>query len=393
MSPHVSRRSVLLGAGALGAAAGIGATADLGLHAAQHRDASSAAMRIGYLPITDAAPLLVAHGSGLLDEHGTGAQRPVKFRSWASLAEAFLTRQVDVVHLLMPFAVQLRYAMGTACRVLAWNHTNGSALTVHRDIDRIEQLAGRKVAIPFWWSIHNIVLQRMLRAAGLTPVVRRQPSAEDGTVELVVMSPSDMVPALDNGSVGGFIVADPFNAIAEIKGVGRILRFVGDVWRDHACCVVLAHEDFLRAAPDRVQGLVDALALSQLGLARDRRAGARALTGGHYLPQPLKAVTKALNYPAAEYVERGALRHADWSGQRIGFQPFPFPGFTAELVASMRDTVVDGDTGFLTGIRPDEVHGQLVDDRFVRNSLNRFGGPGAFGLPDALLRSEEVNPA
>ncbi|WP_258341747.1 ABC transporter substrate-binding protein [Saccharopolyspora gregorii] len=386
-----SRRSLLLGAGALGAAGGIGAATDLGLNAARHRDVSSTALRIGYLPITDAAPLLLAHGSGLLDEHGTGAARPVKFRSWASLAEAFLTRQVDVVHLLMPFAVQLRYAMGADCRVLAWNHTNGSALTVRRDVERVEQLAGHKVAIPFWWSIHNIVLQRMLRAAGLTPVVRQRPSAADGTVELVVMSPSDMVPALDGGSVGGYIVADPFNAIAEIKGVGRILRFVGDVWRDHACCVVLAHQDLLDTAPGRVQGLVDALAITQLGLAHDRAGGARALTGGNYLPQPLKAVSKALQYPAAPYPH--ALHHPEWSGQRIGFQPFPFPGFTAELVESMRTTVVDGDTRFLDGLRTDEVHGQLVDDRFVRGSLRRLGGPAAFGLPGSLTRSEEVNPA
>ena len=386
----LNRRSLIRGAGALGAAAGLGATGDLVVQAASRGRSDRSQLRIGYLPITDAAPLLVAHGSGLLDAHGTGAQRPVRFRGWAALAEAFLTRQVDVVHLLMPFAVQLRYAMGARARVLAWNHTNGSALTVRRDVERIEQLAGSKVAIPFWWSIHNIVLQRMLRAAGLTPVVRRSPSTTDGTVELVVMSPSDMVPTLATGSVGGYIVADPFNAIAEIKGVGRILRFVGDVWRDHACCAVLAHEDLVDNEPERVQGLVDALALSQLSLTRDRQANARLLTGDGYLPQPLPAVTKALTYPGAE--SSGALHHPQWTGQRIGFQPYPFPGFTAELVRGMFETTVDGNTDFLENLDPATVHSQLVDDRFARSALSRFGGPAAFGLPDDLHRTEEVNP-
>lgn len=385
----LDRRSLLLSGGALGATAGLGAVGDLVVHAAGRGRDDPDSLRIGYLPITDAAPLLVAHGSGLLA--GTGAQRPVRFRSWSSLAEAFLTRQVDVVHLLMPFAVQLRYAMGARARVLAWNHTNGSALTVRRDIERIEQLAGTRVAIPFWWSIHNIVLQRMLRAAGMTPVVRQSPSIADGTVELVVMSPSDMVPALANGSVGGYIVADPFNAIAEIKGVGRILRFVGDVWRDHACCVVLAHSDLVAEDPQRTQALVDGLALSQLSLSRDRQAGARLLTADGYLPQPLPAVTTALTYPGADHAR--TLHHPQWTGQRIGFQPYPFPGFTAELVRDMQQTTVDGDTAFLDRLVPEQVHSELVDDRFARSALDRFGGPAAFGLPDDLNRTEEVNPA
>ena len=106
---------------------------------------TSGQLRIGYLPITDAAPLLIAHAAGLYQPGVVSAAKPVLFRSWAALAEAFVTRQVDVVHLLMPMAVQLRYTIGAArVRVLGWNHTNGSALTVaparHRKPRR--QLAG-----------------------------------------------------------------------------------------------------------------------------------------------------------------------------------------------------------------------------------------------------------
>ena len=135
----------------------------------------------------------------------------------------------------MPMAVQLRYALGGAVRILGWNHTNGSALTVAPHVRDLSDLAGTQVRIPFWWSIHNIVLQRLLRAHGLRPVVRRSASRSDSTVELIVMSPSDMVPALANGSIGGYVVADPFNAVAQIKKIGRIATFLGDVWRDHAC--------------------------------------------------------------------------------------------------------------------------------------------------------------
>ena len=98
------------------------------------------------------------------------------FRSWPALAEAFVTGQVDVVHLLMPMAVQLRYTLGAGVRVLGWNHTNGSALTVAPHVEDLGELAGTQVGIPLWWSIHNIVLQQLLRAHGLRPVVRRSAS-------------------------------------------------------------------------------------------------------------------------------------------------------------------------------------------------------------------------
>lgn len=44
---------------------------------------------IGYLPITDATPLLVAHAKGLFEKHGVKVEKPVMFRSWAQLVEAF----------------------------------------------------------------------------------------------------------------------------------------------------------------------------------------------------------------------------------------------------------------------------------------------------------------
>lgn len=387
MAPVLNRRSLLLGTAALGAAGGLTGIADLAVHAVTER--SSRHLRIGYLPITDTSPLLVAHGNGLFHAAGVDVERPVRFRGWAGLAEAFLTRQVDVVHLLMPFAVQLRFALGAPVRVLAWNHTNGSSLTVRRDIRRLEQLAGTRVAVPYWWSIHNIVLQDLLRHSGLRPVVRTAPSAADGTVELVVMSPSDMVPALDSESLGGYIVADPFNAVAEIKNVGRIHRFLGDVWRDHACCVVLAHQDLLDRDPVRMQGVMDSITAAQQWIDQNRKGTAELLTGRDYLPQSLPAITRALTYPGREQT----LHHPEWTGERIGFQPYPFPSYTAEVIRAMHHTVVDGDTTFLRGIDPDSAHGQLVDDRFVRSSMARFGGPAAFGLPRDLQRTEEVSPA
>ncbi|WP_181698766.1 ABC transporter substrate-binding protein [Nocardia sp. GTS18] len=382
----LSRRHLLAGAAGLTAAAGLYGSADLVRSAAGAGQRREQALRIGYLPITDAAPLLIAHSAHLYPAGSVSSAKPVMFRSWSGLAEAFVSRQVDVAHLLMPMAIQLRQVLGANVRVLGWNHTNGSALTVAPDITELEQLIGTQVAIPFWWSIHNIVLQKLLRAHDITPVVRRTASRAKRTVELIVMSPSDMVPALANRSISGYVVADPFNAIAQIKKIGRIHVFLGDVWREHACCVLVTRDDVIAERPHAVQAVTDAVVAAQLRIGTDRPRAAEALTTGSYLPQPLPAVRTALAYPNPPY----QFQRPDWSPQLVGFQPYPYPSFTRRLVEEMHETVVDGDRGFLDTLDPARAHSELVDDTFVLNSLAAQGGQQAFGLT-GLDRTEQVH--
>jgi NitT/TauT family transport system substrate-binding protein len=103
------------------------------------------------------------------------------------------------------------------------------------------------VAVPFWYSIHNIVLQILLRDAGLKLDLQGDATnIPEDEVKLVVLPPPDMISALANRSISGFIVAEPFNATAENLRIGRILRFTGDVWQDHACCVACGRESNAR---------------------------------------------------------------------------------------------------------------------------------------------------
>lgn len=216
-------------------------------------------LRIGYLPITDASPLLVADALRLYQEEGLDDPEVHLLRSWAQIVEAFQARKVNVVHLLMPTAIWLRYARQFPARVVAWNHLNGSALTVGQEIQRLEDLAGRTVAIPFWYSIHNVVLQMLLDRAGLRPLLGGEARPGPQDVRLVVMPPPEMPAALSAGQIAGFIVAEPFGALVEAQGHGHILRFTGDVWKEHACCVVVVHEDDLQERPLWVQAVVRAV--------------------------------------------------------------------------------------------------------------------------------------
>jgi NitT/TauT family transport system substrate-binding protein len=348
-------------------------------------------LRIGYLPITDATPLVLAHGLGYYAEAGLDAASPTLFRGWSQIAEAFQARQLDVVHLLMPMTVWLRFGRQVPLKVVAWNHTGGSALTVAERVTTVTDLGGTTVAIPFWYSVHNVVLQMLLREAGLSVVTTGTPGPRE--VKLVVMAPPDMPPALANAAISGYIVADPFNAVAEVKRVGRILRFTPDVWFEHACCVVVMHEDDVQERPRYTQAVVSSLARAQSYARAQRVEAARLLSSeGHkYLPQPRPVIERALSYyDVAEYGPTGAIRHQDWQTSRIGFQPFPYPSYTEALVRALRETVVEGDAAFLAGLDPASVHGTLVDDRFARAAIEAAGGAERFGVDAALQREERI---
>ena len=351
----------------------------------------AATLRIGYLPITDAAPLLLAHDSGAFAQRGIETPTPTLFRGWAPLVEALQAGAVDVVHLLMPLAIQLRYQAKVPVKVLAWNHVNGSAVTVRPDINDVADLAGTTVAVPGWYSIHNIVLQQLLRDAGLTAVINQEPSVPEATVQLVVLPPADMPTALGNGSVSGYIVAEPFCAVAELQGTGKILRFTGDVWREHACCVTVVREDLVTETPDLAQRVADAVVSAQHAIVQDRAGSAARLSEGGYLPQSPKAIQRVMaEHDQHEYLQSGAITHPDWDQSRIGFQPYAYPSFTAELVEQMRLTAIDADTGWLGRIDPGTVHQDLVSTGINLRAVDAAGGLSVFGAQRA--RVEAVQP-
>lgn len=350
------------------------------------RAADDPRLEIGYIPITDATPLLLAHARGAYAAHGLDAAPPRLFRSWASLIEAFLARQVNLVHVLMPISVWLRYAREVPVKVVAWTHTNGSAFTVAPDVDTVTDLAGRTVAVPFWYSIHNVALQHLLRLEGLRVTTRERPA--DHEVGLVVLPPPEMPAALAAGGISGFVVADPFNAMTEALGVGRVLRFTGDVWHQHACCVTLMHEDDLRERPAWARAAVAALVETQ-GWLRDNRAEGAALLGD-YLPQPADAIRRVL----LDEGRADRVRHPDWEPNPwIDFQPYPFPSYTERLVEFLKRTEVEGDRAFLAALDPAAVHADLVEEAPVLQAIGRFGGAARFGLPPDLRRAERIEGA
>lgn len=336
-------------------------------------------LRIGYLPITDATALLVAHAKGFYQDEGLEVEPPQLIRGWSPLVEGFAAGKFNLVHFLKPIPLWMRYNNNVPVKIVAWAHTNGSGLVVGGDsgIREFKDLGGRQIAVPYWYSMHNIVLQMALRAARLIPVIKGEgePLAAD-EVNLQVMNPPDMPPALAAKKIDGYIVAEPFNAAGELKAGGRILRFTGDIWKNHPCCVATMHEADTNGRPEWTQRVVNAVVRGAIYASQNKKEVAHLLSrdGKGYLPMPVDVVERAITfYDEAHYTEPKAIRHkAEWGNGRIDFQPWPYPSATKMIVKALGETVVAGDRTFLGRLDPDFVAKDLVDYRFVRAALEKF---------------------
>ncbi len=336
--------------------------------------AASETLKIGYLPITDATPLLVAHALGYFSEEGLVVEKPVMVRSWEILTESFLAGKFNLTHMLFPIPMWMRYKQRVPVKVLAWDHTNGSAVTVRGDSDiySFKDLGGRQIAVPYWYSMHNLLLQMGIRSHGLTPVIRPQSAKlEKNEVNLFILPPPDMPTALLGNKIDGYIVADPFNALAEIKFNARIMRFSGDIWKNHPCCVIVAHEEFINKNKILVQKAMNAIVRAQDWCIRNPAETAHLLSrdGEGYLPFPKEVLARVFENPKPDQ-----MIHPDWNVTRIGFQPFPFPSATQFIIDRMKQTLVEGNTLFLKDLNTEKAAADLVDDTYVGKALDEMGG-------------------
>jgi len=369
----VSRRRTLdmMAAGGLALAGGL-----LGNKA---RAASDEKLRIGYLPITDATALLIAHAKGFYQDEGLDVEEPQLVRGWSPLVESFTAGKFNLVHFLKPIPLWMRYNNNVPVKILAWAHTNGSGLVVGKDtgIESFKDLGGKQVAVPYWYSMHNIVLQMALRSVGLKAVIKAdgESIAPDET-NLLVMSPPDMPPALAAKKIDSYIVAEPFNAAGELKAGGKILRFTGDIWKNHPCCVVCMHESDTQQRPEWTQKVINAIVRAEIYASQNKKEVAQILSrdGKGYLPMPVDVIERAMTfYDEAAYQSPKAIQNkSKWGNDRIDFQPWPYPSATKLIVKALNETVVGGDKTFLTKLDPEFVAKDLVDYRFVRAALDKY---------------------
>lgn len=350
-------------------------------------------VKIGYLPITDANALLIAHQIGLFKEEGLKSDKPTLMRGWSPLVESFTAKKFNVVHLLKPIPIWMKFANNIPVKIPAWAHTNGSAIVVgsHKNATSVKDLGGTNLAVPYWYSVHNIILQKLLREHGLTPVIQdKEIPLKPNEVNLQILPPPEMPLALVAKKIDGYIVAEPFNAFGELKANATILRFTGDIWKNHPCCVVTMHEDILNEQQEWSQKVINAIVKAEIFISENRVETAKILSNekSGLLPFDFKVIDRAMNfYDNPVYAQIGANRNKDtWNNHRIDFDPYPYPSATEYIIEAMKETLVEGNLKFLDNIDPKAAVNDIVDYRYVTNAINKF-----YKTPPVFSREEKMN--
>lgn len=266
----------------------------------------SRAVRIGFIPLSDAAPLVIAKHEGLFDEFGLDVTLS-REHSWARIRDKLAIGELDAAHLLSPMVVASALGLSPMPAPLATAfafNLNGNGITVSNAIyremqahdpaafrqrpvsaealrfialDRLEK--GRPpltLAMVYPFSSHNYLLRYWLGAAGLHP---------DRDVRLVVVPPPDMVRLCEAESIDGFCVGEPWNTLAQHTGVGHRIVAGPDIWPAAPEKVLGAKASWINENADTHLALVRALMrANRVLMTPDGRArAARLLAGDNYI--------------------------------------------------------------------------------------------------------------
>jgi ABC-type nitrate/sulfonate/bicarbonate transport system substrate-binding protein len=234
-------------------------------------------LHIGFIPLCDAAALIVAVDKGFAADEGLNVTL-VREVSWSNVRDKLNIGLFDAAHLLAPVAIASSLGLGHVKVPIAAPFNlglNGNAITVspalHAAImaesegEALDPMAtalalARVVAkrrksgaepltfgMTFPFSTHNYQLRFWMAAGGVDP---------DEDVHLVVLPPPYMVDSLANGHVDAFCVGAPWNSVAVDLGVGHILHFVSDILLRAAEKVLAVRQNWADKNPDILKALV-----------------------------------------------------------------------------------------------------------------------------------------
>lgn len=227
---------------------------------------------LGFVPLNDAAPLIVAQERGFFAAEGLKV-RLSREVSWATVRDKVAAGALDGAHMLAPIALACTLGVGGAPQPMiapmALNRC-GAAFTLSRRLTAAMPVGGDRgadlrrliaerraqgepqlvFAVVFPYSMHNYLLRYWLAEAGIDP---------DHDVRITVAPPSRMASRLAAGELDGFCAGEPWNAVAEDQGLGEVAVRTFDVWRDGPEKVFGVTADWARRNPQALQALLRAL--------------------------------------------------------------------------------------------------------------------------------------
>jgi NitT/TauT family transport system substrate-binding protein len=225
-------------------------------------------------------------------EHSEGGSffRSRKFTDFPTVKEALIAKELGATFILAPMAMQLA-ADGVPCKIVYLGHRDGTAIVVGKNsaIRDFADLRGKRIAVPSRYSNQNVLLHKMMKERGMP----------FDCMDIRELPPPEHPAALQAGSVDAYIVGEPFAALAEVKGFGRVLYLTKDIWPDFISCVLVVHQDWIDERRELVQELVDGIAKSGKWLDSDQehRMEAAEVAGRLYYEQNPELLKYVLSKP------------------------------------------------------------------------------------------------
>lgn len=337
------RRSFLRAVGkgtAMAAIASVLPTASLQAMAQEAAPLEKKDLKIGFIPITCATPLIMAHPLGFYKKQGLDVQ-VVKTAGWALIRDKMLNKEYDATHFLSPMPLSISMGLGATAKpmhVATIQNTNGQAITLalkHKDKRDPKDWKGFKFAVPFEYSMHNFLLRYYVAEHGLDP---------DKDIQIRVVPPPEMVANLRAGNIDGYLGPDPFNQRAVHEEIGFIHLLTKELWDGHPCCAFGTSGEFIAQNPNTFAALYRAVltASAMARQAKNRELIAKVISPAQYLNQPEAVLTQVLTGRFADGL--GNVRNVP---DRADFNPIPWQSMAVWMLTQMkRWGYVKGDVNY-----------------------------------------------
>ncbi|BAC89510.1 nitrate ABC transporter ATP-binding protein [Gloeobacter violaceus] len=223
------------------------------------------ALAVGFVPLSDCAPLVIAQEKGFFAHHGLEVSLS-REPSWKAVLEGLVEERLDAAQIVAPMAFAGMLGGAGVPLVASLDLTrNGNAVTLHRrywdqgvrDREGFARLVksggdGRRpvLGVVHATSMHNLLLRHWLAEVGIDP---------DKDVDLIVIPPPQMVANLQAGNIDGYCTGEPWNARAVHEGLGFVPATSLDLWSGHLEKVLGVRAAWAAAHPKTHLALVKAL--------------------------------------------------------------------------------------------------------------------------------------
>jgi nitrate/nitrite transport system substrate-binding protein len=255
------RRRFIQGSAAVAVAAGVSP----GVWAAGSDAPEKKELRIGFIPLTDCASVVMASVMKFDEKHGIRITAS-KEASWAAVRDKLVNGELDMAHVLygLVYGVQLGISGPKKDMAVLMNlNRNGQAITLSKKLadqkvvngeTLAKQMAAEKreytFAQTFPTGTHAMWLYYWMAAHGIDPM-------KDAKV--ITVPPPQMVANMRVGNMDGFCVGEPWNHRAIMDGVGITAATTQAVWKDHPEKVLGTTADFAQKNPNACRAAIAAV--------------------------------------------------------------------------------------------------------------------------------------